>query len=236
MSSKNTNPDPLARLRDSVKATLAAIARVVDAVSAVHAAYDKTDSEKKSAEAAIQAWYRPEKQAPKPEPKKQAPKPEPVKKPEPKKPTKKPEPKKPTKKPEPKKPAKKPEPKKQTEKPETKATPVTQQRRLPASVHIGAHEVSLNLGSFMVKELAEVDARDLLNNAAVFWYRPIQFPDPRRARVQPVVEAAKVVKREGAQFDRAPWTVHVTLGISGADKDCAAWAQGVYNKNKGDQE
>ena len=209
--SSNMNPDPLARLRDSVKATLAAIARVVDAVSAVHAAYDKTDSEKKSAEAAIQSWYSTGKPAPKPEPKK---------------PAKKPEPKKPAPKPEPKKPAKKPEP--------AAVSPAT--GRLPGSVTLTPKELALNIGAYAVKELAEVDARDFLSNPRILFYRSVQFPAPERYRVNPHVEAAKVVKRTSGKFSEAPWTVHVTFGLSGAEEDCRRWGMGVYARNKAEQE
>ena len=191
--SSNMNPDPLARLRDSVKATLAAIARVVDAVSAVHAAYDKTDSEKKSAEAAIQSWYSTGKPAPKPEPKK---------------------------------PAKKPEP--------AAVSPAT--GRLPGSVTLTAKELALNIGAYAVKELAEVDARDFLSNPRILFYRSVQFPAPERYRVNPHVEAAKVVKRTSGKFSEAPWTVHVTFGLSGAEEDCRRWGMGVYARNKAEQE
>jgi hypothetical protein len=45
--------------------------------------------------------------------------------------------------------------------------------RTPASVILTPHEVTLNIGAHPVKELADDDAKDLLNNPKIFWYRPI---------------------------------------------------------------
>jgi hypothetical protein len=105
-----------------------------------------------------------------------------------------------------------------------------------SSVRQSPHELTLNIGSQPVKELAEADAKDLLNNPKVFWYRPIQFPDPKRYQVQPRVIGAKVVERKDPKFTRAPWTVSVTVEALGDDKRCASWLTGVLNKNKADQE
>ena len=108
--------------------------------------------------------------------------------------------------------------------------------RTPASARLTPHEITLNLGSFPVKELAENDAKDLLNNPKVFWYRPMQFPDPKRYQVQPRIEGARVVQRTDPKFTRAPWTVSVTIALIGDDKRCDSWGVGVLAKNKADQE
>lgn len=115
------------------------------------------------------------------------------------------------------------------------ATPPAR-HRTPASVRLTPHEVTLNIGSQPVKELAEQDAKDLLNNPKVFWYRPMQFPDPRRYQVQPRIEGARVVKRNDPKFTRAPWTVSVTVALVGDDKRCDSWGVAAFNKNKADQE
>lgn len=115
------------------------------------------------------------------------------------------------------------------------ATPPAR-HRTPASVRLTPHEVTLNIGSQPVKELAEQDAKDLLNNPKVFWYRPMQFPDPRRYQVQPRIEGARVVKRNDPKFTRAPWTVNVTVALVGDDKRCDSWGVAAFNKNKADQE
>lgn len=104
------------------------------------------------------------------------------------------------------------------------------------SVRKSPHEITLNIGSQPVRELAESDAKDLLNNPKVFWYRPIQFPDPKRYKVQPRVMTAKVVERKDPKFTRAPWTVSVTISATGDDKRCESWLSGVLSKNKSDQE
>jgi len=114
--------------------------------------------------------------------------------------------------------------------------PAVTRHRTPASVRLTPHEITLNLGSFPVKALAEADAKDFLNNPSVFWYRATQFPDPRRYQVQPRVEGAKVVKRADPKFARAPWTVSVTIAVIGEDKKCDAWGTGVLSRNRGDQE
>lgn len=101
---------------------------------------------------------------------------------------------------------------------------------------MGPHELTLNIGSQPVKELAENDAKDLLGNPKVFWYRPIQFPDPKRYHVQPRVLSAKVVARKSPKFTRSPWTVSVTLEARGDAKRCANWLKAVHDKNKADQE
>lgn len=105
-----------------------------------------------------------------------------------------------------------------------------------SSGRMAPHELTLNIGSQPVKELAENDAKDLLANPKVFWYRPIQFPDPKRYHVQPRILSAKVVERKSPKFTRAPWTVSVTLEALGDDKRCANWLKAVLAKNKADQE
>lgn len=120
--------------------------------------------------------------------------------------------------------------------PQAPQAPSIPRHRQSASVRHTPHELTLNIGSFPVQQLAEDDAKDFLNNQMVFWYRPMQFPDPRRYRVQPHIESAKVVKRADKKFVRAPWTVNVTISIVGDDKKCDAWGTGVLSKNKGDQE
>ena len=105
-----------------------------------------------------------------------------------------------------------------------------------SSVRMSPHELTLNIGSQPVKELAEADAKDLLSNPKVFWYRPVQFPDPKRYQVQPRILNARVVERKNPKFTRAPWTVSVTLEARGDDKRCASWLTGVLSKNKADQE
>ena len=112
----------------------------------------------------------------------------------------------------------------------------TTHHRTPSSVRLTPHEITLNIGSFPVKELAENDAKDFLNNPKIFWYRGLQFPDPKRYSVQSRVETARVVKRSDPKFNRAPWTVSVTIALSGDDKKCDSWGTGVYTKNKADQE
>lgn len=124
-------------------------------------------------------------------------------------------------------------------KPEAKAeeaTPVVANRRTPKSVRLMPHEITMNFGAFPVKQLAENDAKDFLNNPNIFWYRPIQFPDPRRYQVQPRVEHVNVVKRESEKFSNAPWTCSVTIAIIGDDKRCKNWGEGVYTKNRANQE
>jgi hypothetical protein len=101
---------------------------------------------------------------------------------------------------------------------------------------MGPHELTLNIGSQPVKELAENDSKDLLGNPKVFWYRPIQFPDPKRYHVQPRVLSARVVERKSPKFTRSPWTVSVTLEARGDAKRCANWLKAVHDKNKADQE
>ncbi len=98
------------------------------------------------------------------------------------------------------------------------------------------HEVTLNLGSFNVKELAERDAQEFLTHPNVFWYRGVMFPDPRRYGVQPSCERAKAVKRTDKKFGLNPWTVSVTIRVEGDDRKCDSWGVGVYTRNKADQE
>lgn len=165
-----------------------------------------------------------------PEPQKQV---KPAQRPTPEKPTANPAQKKPVKV------AKKPAESAGSTIPTVTATPErapVPRHRTPTSARLTPHEITLNIGSHAVKELAENDAKDLLNNPKVFWYRPMQFPDPRRYQVQPRVEGARVVKRSDAKFARAPWTVSVTIALIGDDKRCDSWGVGVLAKNKGDQE
>lgn len=108
--------------------------------------------------------------------------------------------------------------------------------RTPASVILTPHEITLNIGAHPVKELADDDAKDMLNNPKIFWYRPIQFPDPRRYQVQPHIEAVKVIKRTDPKFTRAPWTCSVTISLIGDDKRCDSYGVGVLSKNKSEQE
>ena len=105
-----------------------------------------------------------------------------------------------------------------------------------SSVSRAPHQLTLNIGSQPVKELAEQDAKDFLNNHKVFWYQAIRFPDPKRYGVQPRILSAKVVERKNPKFTRAPWTVSVTVEALGDDKKCESWLTGVLTKNKADQE
>jgi len=105
-----------------------------------------------------------------------------------------------------------------------------------SSVRMSAHEITLNIGAQPVKELAEQDAKEFLNNHKVFWYRPIQFPDPKRYSIQPRILSAKVVERKNPKFTRAPWTVSTTIEAQGDDKRCEAWLTSVLNKNRSEQE
>lgn len=111
-----------------------------------------------------------------------------------------------------------------------------QKAKMPRSAKITPHALECYLGSFPVEELARRDASDLLGNPRVFWYRRAMFPDPTAAKVQPKVMSAKVVERKGAQFARAPYTVLVDINIQGDLAHVKAWAEGVVNKNRGDQE
>ncbi len=133
--------------------------------------------------------------------------------------------------------AKKPQPKQaqkpEAGKPEVQLKPHT---RMPKSVRLTPHEVTLNLGSFNVKELAERDAQEFLARPNVFWYRGVMFPDPRRYGVQPSCERAKAVKRTDKKFGLNPWTVSVTIRVEGDDRKCDSWGVGVYTRNKADQE
>ena len=107
--------------------------------------------------------------------------------------------------------------------------------RLPASVRLTPHEIALNLGSFMTRELAQRDATELLSFARAIWNRSTVFPSPSRYGVQPHVEAAQPVKRSEKKFP-SPWTVNVTIAIFGDDKKCAAWGENVYTRNRNEQE
>ena len=84
-------------------------------------------------------------------------------------------------------------------------------RRTPASVRLTPHEVTLNVGSHPVKALADNDAKDFIGNPRVFWYRAMQFPDPRRYQVQPHIENVRVVKRADKRFENAPWTCRASI-------------------------
>lgn len=106
----------------------------------------------------------------------------------------------------------------------------------PKSVVITPHTLELYLGSFPIEDLAKRDAAELLNHPQVFWYRRAVFPDPTAAKVQPKIMSAKAVERKGAQFTRAPYTVWVDINIQGDAAHVKAWAEGVVNKNRGDQE
>jgi len=105
-----------------------------------------------------------------------------------------------------------------------------------SSVSRAPHQLTLNVGSHPVKELAEQEAKDFLNNHKIFWYQPVRFPDPKRYGVQPRILSAKVVERKNPKFTRAPWTVSVTVEALGDDKKCESWLTGVLTKNKADQE
>lgn len=107
---------------------------------------------------------------------------------------------------------------------------------LPKSVVITPHSLECYLGSFAVEALAKRDASEFLSNDKVFWYRRALFPDPTAAKVQPKVMSVRVVERKGAQFTRSPYTVWVDIHIDGDEAKCKAWAEGVVNKNRGDQE
>ena len=114
--------------------------------------------------------------------------------------------------------------------------PLTPHTRTPKSVRLTPHEITLNLGSFNVKALADRDAQEFLSHPNVFWYRGAMFPDPRRYGVQPSCEAARVVKRQDKKFANSPWTVSVTIHVDGDDRKCDSWGVGVYTRNKDDQE
>lgn len=107
---------------------------------------------------------------------------------------------------------------------------------LPKSVVITPHSLECYLGSFAVEALATRDASEFLSNDKVFWYRRAMFPDPTSAKVQPKVMSVLVVKRKDARFTRAPYTVWVDINIQGDPAHVKAWAEGVVNKNRGDQE
>lgn len=106
----------------------------------------------------------------------------------------------------------------------------------PKSVVITPYGLECYIGSFPIEALAQRDATEFLSHDRVFWYRRALFPDPTVAKVQPKVVSARVVERKGAQFTRAPYTVAVTISIQGDKDHCMAWAEGVVNKNRGDQE
>ena len=225
--SKTTNPEPMVRLQESIKAALAALNDVLDSVNAVNAVCDEAATPKKST--------------------KQVKPPANPKAGTTKKPARKPvqQAKAPAK-------PQTPAPKKTSEKPVardkadkagnpgtttgTGAAPEKQVKRTSASVRLTPHELTLNIGAQSVKELAAQDAKDLLNNPRVFWYRPIQFPDPRRYKVQPRIESVRVVERKAEKFAPAPWTVSVTIAAVGDDKRCESWLSGVLAKNRGEQE
>ena len=122
------------------------------------------------------------------------------------------------------------------DKPVKPQPPLTPHTRTPKSVRLTPHEITLNLGSFNVKALADRDAQEFLSHPNVFWYRGAMFPDPRRYGVQPSCEAARVVKRQDKKFANSPWTVSVTIHVDGDDRKCDAWGVGVYTRNKDDQE
>lgn len=118
------------------------------------------------------------------------------------------------------------------------ATPVaaTPPKRTAQSFSVSEHELTLNVGAFAVKDLAERDAHEFLSRPTVFWYRAAQFPDPRRHNVQPRVEGAKVVKRVSPKFANAPYTVSLSVYTDGDDKKALAWNQGALTKNRAEQE
>ena len=117
-----------------------------------------------------------------------------------------------------------------------KPAPQPQVKRASASVRLTPHELTLNIGAAPVKELAEQDAKEFLGNPKVFWYRQLQFPDPKRYGVQPRITSARVVERTNPKFTRSPWTVSVTIEARGDDKRCESWLTGVLNKNRSEQE
>lgn len=211
--------DPMVRLRESVKTALTALNGVLDAVNAV---CDAATAPKKPAE---QAKAKPQTPAPKPAKQPAQPAKAPAK---PQTPASKPTAK-------PAKPAAAPTKAEPTDE-QASAQPAKQVKKASASVRLTSHELTLNIGAQPVRELAEADAKDLLNNPKIFWYRPIQFPDPKRYQVQPRIESARVVERKAAKFTRAPWTVSVTIAAIGDDKRCESWLSGVLAKNKGEQE
>jgi hypothetical protein len=141
-----------------------------------------------------------------------------------------------------KKPVQKPQPKQVKKQDDVKAEPakpqppLTPHTRTPKSVRLTPHEITLNLGSFNVKALADRDAQEFLSHPNVFWYRGAMFPDPRRYGVQPSCESARVVKRQDKKFANSPWTVSVTVHVAGDDRKCDSWGVGVYTRNKDDQE
>ena len=218
-SKANHEPDPMVRLRESVKTALTALNGVLDAVNAV---CDAATAPKKPAE---QAKTKPQTPAPKPakQPAQQTKAPA-----KPQTPASKPTAK-------PAKPAAAPTKAEPTDE-QASAQPAKQVKKTSASVRLTPHELTLNIGAQPVRELAEADAKDLLNNPKIFWYRPIQFPDPKRYQVQPRIESARVVERKAAKFTRAPWTVSVTIAAIGDDKRCESWLSGVLAKNRGEQE
>lgn len=105
-----------------------------------------------------------------------------------------------------------------------------------ASVKLSDHEITLNLGGFPVRALAERDAKELLSHPKIFWYRQTMFPDPKAAKVQPTIMTATVSERNSPRFTRAPYTVRAVIHIDGDVAHCRAWAEGVVSRNKGDQE
>lgn len=136
-----------------------------------------------------------------------------------------------------KKPAHDPGPKPSASKAKSgKPQPPTPHTRMPASVRLTPHEITLNLGSFSVKALADRDAQELLTHPEVFLYRGSAFPDPRRYGVQPSCEAVRVVRRQDKRFGGAPWTVSTTIHVDGDDRKCDSWGVGVYTRNRADQE
>lgn len=114
--------------------------------------------------------------------------------------------------------------------------PPTPHTRMPKSVRLTPHEITLNLGSFSVKALADRDAQELLTHPEVFLYRGSAFPDPRRYGVQPSCESARVVRRQDKRFGGAPWTVSTTIHVDGDDRKCDSWGVGVYTRNRDAQE
>ncbi len=132
--------------------------------------------------------------------------------------------------------AEKPQAESGKQKAEKPKPPLTPHTRMPKSVRLTPHEITLNLGSFSIKELAENDAKELLGYPGVFWYRQSVFPDPRRYGVQPSCEAARVVRRQDGKFATSPWTVSTTIHVAGDSRKCDSWGMAVYSRNKDAQE
>lgn len=107
-------------------------------------------------------------------------------------------------------------------------------KRVPAGTFFNEYELTCVVGTYPVKALAELDAREFMNTD-VFTNRSALFPDARRFGILPSVVSVKVVPRPSDKLNG--WALQATIDMTGGRRENRiAWAAGVISRCKAFQE